>query len=133
MNYYKVVAKCGHVRKGHYIPKEFFVKAENGKDAAHKVRFFPRVKHDWKTAIISVELISKDEFVRGRELHNNDLYFNITNSSDQKLYRAIDKEQVLDCDEPLSKKKKKDRDTVFYNKMARIQRKEIRMRLAEVV
>ena len=131
MKYYKVVAKCGHVRRGHYIIKNFFVKAEDGKEAAYKVRHLPRVKHDWKDAIISVELITKDEFIHGRELQNHDLYFKVTNSSEQKAYSAIDNEQVFDYDEP--ERKKKDKDVLFYNKMARIQRKDLRMRLAEVV
>ena len=131
MKYYKVVAKCGHVRKGHYIIKDFFVKAEDGKDAAHKVRFSPRVKHDWKDAIISVKSINREEFVQGIELHNQDLYFNVTNSSEQKLYGAIDYEQVYDYDEP--ERKKKDKDFMFYNKMARIQQRDLKMRLAEVV
>lgn len=131
MKYYKVVAKCGHVRRGHYIIKNFFVKAEDGKDAAYKVRFLPRVKHDWKEAIISVKSITKEEFIQGRELQNHDLYFKVSNSSEQKLYGAIDDEQVYVCDEP--EKKKKDKDVIFYNKMARIQRKDLEMRLAEVV
>lgn len=133
MNYYKVAAKCGHVRKGHYIIKDFYVKAEDGKNAAYIVRYLPRVKHDWKYAIISVEPITRDEFIQGHELHKNDSYFNVTNSSDQKLYNAVDYEQVFDIDEPEAKKKRKDRDFMFYNKMARIQRKELRMLLAEVV
>lgn len=131
MNFFKVVAKCGHVRRGHYIIKDFFVKAEDGKEAAYKVRYLPRVKHDWKDAIISVELITKDEFIQGRELRNYDLYFKVTNSSEQKAYGAIDYEQVFDYDEP--ERKKKDKDAMFYNKMARIQRRDLRMRLAEVV
>lgn len=132
MNYYKVAAKCGHVRRGHYIIKDFFVKAKDGKDAAYKVRYLPRVKHDWKDAIISVELITREEYMQGHKLHKNDLYFNITNSSDQKLYNVVDYEQIFDIDEPEMKKKKKDRDGIFYNKMARIQQKDLRMRLAEV-
>ncbi len=131
MNYYKVVAKCGHVRRGHYIIKEFFVRAENGKKAAQKVRFLPRVKHDWKDAIISVTPIDRDEFFQGRELHNHDLYFNVTNSSEQRIYGAIDYEQVFACDE--SERKKKDKDIMYYNKMARIQQKDLRIRLAEVI
>ncbi len=131
MNYYKVVAKCGHVRRGHYIIKDFYVKAGDGKDAAHKVRFLPRVKHNWKDAIISVELITEYDFIQGRELQNNDLYFKVTNSSDQRIYSAIDYKQVFKYDEP--EKKRKDKDAIFYSKMARIQRKDLRMRLAEIV
>ena len=133
MNYYKVGAKCGHVRRGHYIIKDFFVRAEDGKEAAHKVRFLPRVKHDWKDAIISVRSIDRDEFLQGIELQHHDLYFKVTNSSEQKLYGAIDYEQVFDYDEPEINKKKKDKDVMFYNKMARIQRKDLRQRLAEVL
>lgn len=133
MNYYKVTAKCGHVRRGHYIIKNFYVIAENGKEAAYKVRFFPRVKHDWKDAIVSVELITQEEFRLGYELHNNDLFFNVTNSSEQRLHGAVDYEEVFDLDEPEMKRKKKDKGSAFYNKMARIQRKELKMRLAEVV
>ena len=131
MKYYKVVAKCGHVRKRHYIIKDFFVKAEDGKEAAHKVRFLPRVKHDWKDAIISVELITMEEFIHGIELHNQDLFFYVTNSSEQKLYGVIDDVQVFECEEP--ERKKKDKNFMFYNKLARILRKDLKMRLAEVV
>lgn len=133
MNYYKVVAKCGHVGRGHYIPKNFFVIAEDGKQAAYKVRFTPRVKHDWKDAIISVELIDRDEFIHGSEIQDQDLYFQVTNSSEQKAYGVIDYEQVFELDEPDIKKKKKDKDATYYNKMVRIQRKDLRIRLAEVV
>ncbi|MBD5636514.1 MAG: hypothetical protein HDP28_01660 [Clostridia bacterium] len=131
MNYYRVAAKCGHVRRGHYINKDFFVKAEDGKEAARKVRHLPRVKHDWKDAIISVELITREEFIHGCKSHNHDLYFQVTNSSEQKLYGAIDYEQVLDYEEP--ERKKKDKNDMFYNKLARIQQKDLKIRLAEVV
>lgn len=131
MNYYKVNAKCGHVGRGHYINKDFFVKARDGKEAAYKVRFSPRVKHNWKHAINSVELITLDEFIRGHELQDNDLYFQVTNSSEQKFYGAIVYEQVFDYDMP--EKKARDRDRIFYSKMARIQRRDLNMRLAEVV
>lgn len=130
MKYFRVVARCGHVRRGHYIIKDFFLRAENGKEAAYKVRWFPRVKHDWKDAIISVNLISEEEFIQGCRLHNQDLYFNVTNSSEQKLYCAINNEEIFDYEKP--ERKKKDKDRMFYNKMARIQRKELRIRLAEV-
>ena len=79
MKYFKVAAKCGHVRRGHYIIKDFFVKAEDGKQAAYIVRFLPRVKHHRKDAIISVESIDEDEFIKGREIQSRDLYFKVTN------------------------------------------------------
>ena len=131
MNYFKVAAKCGHVGQGHYIIKDFFVKAENGKEAAFQVRFLPRVKHDWKYAIVSVDVIDREDFVRGCELHKNDMYFNVTNSSEQKAYGAVDYEQIFDYEEP--EKKAKDKDRIFYNKMKRIRQRDLKMQLAEVV
>lgn len=131
MNYYKVIAKCGHVGRGHYINKDFFVKAEDGKEAARKVRFSPRVKHDWKDAIVSVTLITKEEFILGIELQKNDLYFNVTNSTEQRLSGAVDYEQVFEFEKP--ERKKKDKSSIFYNKVLRIQQKDLRTRLAEVI
>lgn len=131
MNYYKVVAKCGHVGRGHYIIKDFFIKAEDGKEAAYIVRFRPRVKHHWKDAIITVTLISKEEFIRGRELQKKDLYFNVTNSSEQRLLGEVNREQVFEFEKP--ERKKKDKSSIFYNKVLRIQQKDLRTRLAEVI
>ena len=53
-NYYEVLAKCGHVGKKHYVPVKFAVIAEDGKEAAKMVRYFPRVKHNHKDAILNV-------------------------------------------------------------------------------
>ena len=53
--YYMVIAKCGHVGRKNYIPVKFAVVAESGKEAAKKVRQFPRVKHDHKDAISIVK------------------------------------------------------------------------------
>ena len=53
--FYKVTAKCGHVGRNNYIEKDFFVKADSGRDAALIVRCKPRVKHDRKDAILSVK------------------------------------------------------------------------------
>lgn len=131
MKYYKVNAKCGHVGRGHYTNKDFFVKAKDGKEAAYRVRFAPRVKHDWKYAINFVELITRDEFERGCERQNNDLYFMVTNSSEQKVYCAVDYEQIFDYEVP--EKKTKDKDSKFYKKMSKIQRRELRTQLAEVI
>ena len=36
--YYKVLAKCGHVGRNNYIEKDFFIKANSGKEAAYRVR-----------------------------------------------------------------------------------------------
>ncbi|MGN1372736.1 MAG: hypothetical protein ACI4VK_01660 [Candidatus Coproplasma sp.] len=55
--YFEVQAKCGHVGRHNYVIKNFYVKAESGKEAARKIRLAPRVKHDRKDAIIRVKQI----------------------------------------------------------------------------
>ena len=57
-NFYKITAKCGHVGKKNYIPIKFAVCAEDGKEAAKKVRNFARVKDNHKDAILDVKSIS---------------------------------------------------------------------------
>lgn len=55
--FYEVKACCGHVGRGRYIVKSFYLCAESGKEAASIVRREPRVKHDWKYAIAEVRSI----------------------------------------------------------------------------
>ena len=81
--YFKVLAKCGHVGKGFYYEGAFYVKSDDAKKAAAYVRTLPRVKHDHKDAIISVEELSKKEFEAGIENRHNQAYFQCINSSEQ--------------------------------------------------
>ena len=92
--YYRVRAKCGHVGRNHYIEKDFFVTASSGKEAACKVRCLPRVKHHHKDAILNVKQISRDEFCEGIEIHRSDYYFKVTNSTEQRLFEAVNPEDV---------------------------------------
>ena len=62
--YFEVQAMCGHVGKGKYIPISFPVIAINGKEAAEKVRSYPRVKHHYKKAILNVWEISFDSYLK---------------------------------------------------------------------
>ncbi len=131
MNYYKVEAKCGHVRKSHYIIKSFYVKADNGKEAAAKVRLFPRVKHDWKDAINAVCKISHEEYIAGRVDANNDLYFRVTNSTDQRACKCVAYDEVYERAMP--KKRLRENKTFYYIKMQKIISKDMRRQLSEVV
>ena len=76
MRYFKVVAKCGHVGRHRYIVKDFYIVANDGKEAAFKVRHLPRVKHDRKDAILSVEAIAKDEYLVGKAVFLHSKYIN---------------------------------------------------------
>lgn len=84
MKYYEVEAKCGHVRRSNYVLKKFYVCAEDGKEAALKVRHSPRVKHNHKDAIRNVVEISYEEYVIGLDKQSNDPYFLVHSSSEQR-------------------------------------------------
>ena len=84
MKHYKVEARCGHVGKNNYIIKNFYIRAENGKEAAYKTRKMPRVKHHHKYAIVNVAEISYDEYLNGLNEVSNDTYFLAHNSSEQR-------------------------------------------------
>jgi len=95
LKYYRVKAKCGHVGRNNYILKDFYVKATNGKEAAKQVRYTPRVKHHQKDAIQKVEEISLEEYVLGRKVMAEDMYFKVHNSTDQRWLNAVDKLDIF--------------------------------------
>ena len=106
MKYYKVKAKCGHVRKSRYIIKEFYVSAENGRQAAEIVRGMSRVKHHDKEAIISVEEITHEELLIGIKRHYEDPFFRVHSKQEQTAQCiGIDYETYYE-EEPEQKKKK---------------------------
>ena len=106
MNYYKVQAKCGHVGKNWFILKWFYVIADSGPEASKIVRFTPRVKHDHKFAIKEVVLITQEEYMFGKRSNDQDEYFKIHNSQQQKFYNEANKELILPEEKPVMYKKK---------------------------
>ena len=110
--YYMVIAKCGHVGRKNYIPIKFAVVAESGKEAAKKVRQFPRVKHDHKDAILDARCITLEEFLEIKEINNNDPYLKCHSRQEQKLIDNL--EERLEDD--LHNQK------VRYDKQARLDR-----------
>ena len=82
--FFEVSAKCGHVGRYKYIVKQFYIKTTSAKEAARIIRLVPRVKHNRKDAILSVTEIDYREYVAGVIRNNEDAYFNVYNSSDQK-------------------------------------------------
>ena len=114
MNTYKVVAKCGHVGKGHYVDKVFAVKAETAKEAAERARAFPRVKHHHKDAIRSVEKISMQEYLEIIEINDADPFFFCKNIQEQ---RAFCNDIIMDEPENISLERDMSRKQVFVGKM----------------
>lgn len=114
MEHYAVTAQFGHVGRGKYIPKTIPVYAENGREAAEKVRWMPRVKHHRKDAIIDVRNISEEEYLELKEINKNDPYFKVGSKQEQeKLCLHID-ESVIWHEEPRKVRKTDRDDTVKY-------------------
>ena len=89
--YFKVEAKCGHVGHGKCIWITFATMADNGKEAARKVRDFKRVKHDHKDAIGSVKEISFEEFIAIKAANDADPYLHCKNVQEQRKIPDFDK------------------------------------------
>ena len=94
--YFMVIAKCGHVGRKNYIPVKFAVVAESGKEAAKKVRQFPRVKHDHKDAILDVRCITLEEFLEIKEINENDPYLKCHSRQEQNLIVNLAERMVAD-------------------------------------
>lgn len=127
MKYYKVTAKCGHVGRNYYIVKNFFVKTEDGKSAACKVRHMSRVKHHQKDAILSVNEITEEEYWEGRKQQAQDMYFNVHNSSEQRRCGAVDCSLVFA--ELKTIRRRKFKDHIYRHKLERIIRKDIQQQM----
>ena len=82
--YYKVVAKCGHVGRNKYILRNFYVRALDGKEAAEIARRMPRVKHDHKDAIRSVDEIDLETYRLGLMEVRSDPYRQCTSVQEQR-------------------------------------------------
>lgn len=82
MKYYKVTAKCGHVGKGMFCLKHFYVKSKSKNEARKLVRTKPRVKKGLRNCIVDVHRISHDEYVAGRKEWHEDPYFRCRSPED---------------------------------------------------
>ena len=94
---FEVKCKCGHVGKKNFIVIAFPVIASDGKEAARKARYFPRVKHDHKDAIISVRKISDLEFDELLQRNNEDEYLHCSNRQEQNQIDLSDRIQKEIC------------------------------------
>ena len=119
MKHFAVTAKFGHVGRGNYIPKTIAISTENGREAAFKVRWMPRVKHHRKDAIMDVKKISDEEYLKLKEENINDPYFKVSSKQEQAKLCSDLKDSVLQCEEPNIdlKKRKAERDKKIKFKM----------------
>ena len=105
-----VTTKCGHVGKNNYIVIDFAVKAETAKEAARKARHIPRVKHDWKDAIIEVKEVTFDNYLAQVQKNVNDGYLNAKSVQEQRiscenLYSRIEVSETVYNQEELIEKR----------------------------
>ena len=114
MKYFEVIAKCGHVEKNYCVFVNFACVAENGKEAAAKVREYPRVKHDRKDAIRCVKEITFEEFVTLRAENDADPYLHCKNRQEQRNIPGFEERIKPDIREEQIKKK---RSPIGYIKM----------------
>lgn len=113
--YFMVIAKCGHVGRKKYIPVKFTVVAESGKEAAKKVRQFPRVKHNHKDAILDVRCIKLEEFLEIKEINDKDPYLKCHSKQEQNLIVNLAERMVADLHNVKQAFDKQDRkDRVAY-------------------
>ena len=114
MKYYEVTAKCGHVGKNNCIFITFACAAENGKEAAAKVRRYKRVKHDHKDAIRNVNEITFEDFMKLKAENDADPYLHCKNPQEQKKIPDFDSRIIPDNREIQMKKKV---STIRHQKM----------------
>lgn len=96
MKYYLVDAQFGHVGRNKYVVKTVAVIAENGKEAAYKVRWMPRAKHDRKDAILKVQEVDYEKYLNVKKNNLNDLYFQVKSKQEQRrLCDDINKDIIL--------------------------------------
>ncbi len=95
MFFFKVDAKCGHVGKHRFFKGEFYVKAENGKEAAARARLCPRVKHDHPDAILDVIRITEEEYKEGMLKSQSNPYYFCKNKQEQKAIMNEIKDSIF--------------------------------------
>ena len=113
-NFYEVVAKCGHVGRNKYIPIKFAVKAESGKEAAAIVRWYPRVKHNHKDAILTVEKIDYLRYLEINAINDNNPYLKCKSKYEQRLIEGL--AEQLENDNHSNKTRYKKEKCVEYKK-----------------
>lgn len=118
--YFIVEAKCGHIGKQFYIPIKFAVVATNAKEAANIARNFPRVKHNHKDAILSVEEVDYTTFITQIKLNSKIDYLKCKSKYEQKeLNYWIEQNRVEETD---IAKKHRMKDNYYFEKESFIYR-----------
>lgn len=84
MKYFLVKCKCGHVKLGKYVEKDFPIAANNKKEASAIARRKGRVKHHDKYAIKDNKEITYEEYLEQVKIHEADEFFNVHSVQEQR-------------------------------------------------
>ena len=118
MAYYLVSCKCGHVGRKNYIPIDFAVRAEDGREAASIARYIPRVKHDHKDAILNCIKVDYDTYVRQIDINNHDVYLLCKSKHEQnKIMSQIKPRLVEETKQKGVKALKPHRPNLYYQSL----------------
>ena len=109
-----VTCKCGHVTRGYYMPIDFPVNAENGREAAAIARFIPRVKHDHKDAILNVRKVDHKDYLKQEELNHNNPYLLCRSRKEQNKIEGL--KELLCVDNHNKSFKHKTRNSSYLSK-----------------
>lgn len=109
MENYLVRAQFGHVGRNNFIIKTIPVTAENGKEAAFKVRWMGRVKHNRKDAIIDVKKVTQEEYLEQIKINSNDPYFSVHSKQEQKALCKDIEDQIQSYEKETSNTKRVER------------------------
>ena len=115
MEHYLVKAQFGHVGRNNYIIKTIPVYAEDGKEAAYKVRWMGRVKHNRKDAIIEVRKCTLEEYLEQKEINANDPYFSVHSKQEQEALCEGIADQIISYELSSKVNKLKRVNKVKYN------------------
>ena len=107
MKYFKVTAKCGHVGIHKYYKGDFYIRAETKEEASKITRNMPRVKHDKKDAILNVEEIDHETYIKGIKENSKHPYFNCKNKQEQNRFLQEIQENIVDEENTNLEKPKK--------------------------
>ena len=108
INYYEVKAKCGHVGKMYYYEGTFYEIAGDGRQAAARVRFRPRVKHHHKDAILTVKKITKEEYLGGKMRKEMEIYYQLKTRKEQDSFWGEIQDKVFPEQKYLKEEKERE-------------------------
>lgn len=98
IKYFKVVAKCGHVKKMNYVLKTFAIAAETASSASQYAKKLPRVKKHMKSCIESCDEIDYIEYMKIKKQNALDGYFKSHTHREQMLFCPDLTHEILSID-----------------------------------